>query len=101
MILFVNNKIQVSLSQEFMLATNMSDTTSSEEKLRWAFKMYDQDSSGDNQDDILCLADIQHVAGSIDVAEMVEIVGNLYEMEGVSKVNQNKILRGKSFNTQM
>jgi hypothetical protein len=32
--------------QEFMLATNMSDATSSEEKLRWAFKMYDQDSSG-------------------------------------------------------
>ena len=29
-----------------MLATNMSDATSSEEKLRWAFKMYDQDSSG-------------------------------------------------------
>ena len=30
-----------------MLATNMSDATSSEEKLRWAFKMYDQDSSGE------------------------------------------------------
>eukprot|EP00090_Calanus_glacialis_P012588 TRINITY_DN21187_c0_g1_i1.p1 TRINITY_DN21187_c0_g1~~TRINITY_DN21187_c0_g1_i1.p1 ORF type:complete len:111 (-),score=43.54 TRINITY_DN21187_c0_g1_i1:387-686(-) len=46
----------------------MSDATSSEEKLRWAFKMYDQDSSG-----------------TIDVTEMVEIVGNLYEMEGVAK----------------
>ena len=29
-----------------MLATNMSEANNSEEKLRWAFKMYDQDGSG-------------------------------------------------------
>ena len=29
------------MCQEFMLATNMSEAGNSEEKLRWAFKMYD------------------------------------------------------------
>ena len=32
--------------QEFMLATNTSDSESAEEKLRWAFRLYDKDSSG-------------------------------------------------------
>ena len=36
---------------------------------RWAFRMYDKDNSG-----------------SIELAEMIEIIGTLYEMEGVSKV---------------
>ena len=68
-----------------MLATNMSDTGNSEEKLRfvgttltfsiqrfnrWAFKMYDKDGSG-----------------SIEIEEMVEIVGNMFELEGLSKVS--------------
>ena len=52
-----------------MLATNMSEANNSEEKLRWAFKMYDKDGSG-----------------SIEIDEMVEIVGNLFELEGLSKV---------------
>ena len=59
-----------------MLATNMSDATSSEEKLRWAFKMYDQDSSGRQQ----------ALPGTVDVDEMVEIVGNMNEIEGVAKL---------------
>jgi len=54
--------------KEFMLATNMSGAENSEEKLRWAFKMYDKDGSG-----------------SIEIDEMVEIVGNLFELEGLSK----------------
>ena len=29
------------MCQEFMLATNMSEAGNSEEKLRWAFKMFD------------------------------------------------------------
>ena len=69
-----------------MLATNMSETGNSEEKLRlvettyilalssqrlrWAFKMYDKDGSG-----------------SIEIEEMVEIVGNMFELEGLSKVS--------------
>lgn len=32
--------------QEFMLATNTSENETAEEKLRWAFKVYDKDSSG-------------------------------------------------------
>ena len=54
-----------------MLATNVSEAESAEEKLRWAFRLYDKDSSG-----------------SIDVKEMIEIVANLYEMEGISAVSQ-------------
>ena len=38
-------------------------------KFRWAFRMYDKDNSG-----------------SIELSEMIEIIGTLYEMEGVSKV---------------
>jgi Ca2+-binding EF-hand superfamily protein len=38
-------------------------------EFRWAFRMYDKDNSG-----------------SIELAEMIEIIGTLYEMEGVSKV---------------
>ena len=70
-----------------MLATNMSDATSSEEKLRWAFKMYDQDSSGLDGFLMNSYATDFHL-GTIDLTEMVEIVGNLYEMEGVAKVYQ-------------
>ena len=32
--------------QEFMMATDMTASGSPEEKLRWAFKMYDKDGSG-------------------------------------------------------
>ena len=32
--------------QEFMLSTNVSEANSSEEKLRWALRMHDTDSSG-------------------------------------------------------
>ena len=39
----MNENICEKILQEFMLATNMA---SSEEKLRFAFRMYDQDSSG-------------------------------------------------------
>ena len=49
-----------------MLASQMSDVS---EKLRYAFKMYDEDGSG-----------------TIDKGEMVDIVTNLYSMQGVAKV---------------
>ena len=52
-----------------MLATDMTSSGSPEEKLRWAFKMYDKDGSG-----------------SIELKEMVEIVSTLYDMEGVGGV---------------
>ena len=37
---------KILLCQEFMLATDMTASGSPEEKLRWAFKMYDKDGSG-------------------------------------------------------
>ena len=33
-------------AKEFMLATNLSEANSPDDKLRMAFKMYDKDSSG-------------------------------------------------------
>ena len=32
--------------QEFVLATNMTTCGSAEDKLKWAFKLYDKDESG-------------------------------------------------------
>ena len=52
-----------------MLASQMSDVS---EKLRYAFKMYDEDGSG-----------------TIDKGEMVDIVTNLYSMQGVAKVRKS------------
>ena len=36
------------LEQEFMIATDMTTGGTLEERLRWAFKMYDEDGSGDH-----------------------------------------------------
>ena len=33
--------------QEFVLATNITTCGSAEDKLRWAFRMYDKDNSGE------------------------------------------------------
>ena len=60
------------------MATDMTSSGSPEEKLRWAFKMYDKDGSG-----------------SIELKEMVEIVSTLYDMEGVGGVSPHR--RGDSF----
>ena len=35
--------------KEFMIATDITSTGDPEEKLRWAFKMYDKDESGKEQ----------------------------------------------------
>ena len=73
-----------------MLATNVSEAHTTEEKLRWAFRLYDKDSSG--RPCHMCfnfVPPILFIVGAIDVHEMIEIVGNLYEMEGVSKVSED------------
>ena len=45
--------------QEFMLATNVSESEeAAEEKLRWAFRLYDKASSGNSPLDILPLIQI-------------------------------------------
>ena len=33
--------------QEFVVATNLTTAGSAEDKLRWAFRMYDKDGSGE------------------------------------------------------
>ena len=38
--------IERSYFQEFLMATNMSNPGSAEEKLKWIFEMYDEDGSG-------------------------------------------------------
>lgn len=53
--------------KEFMLATDMTTGGTVEEKLRWAFKMYDKDGSG-----------------KIEHHEMEEIIMTLYELNGAS-----------------
>ena len=71
-----------------MLATNVSESEeAAEEKLRWAFRLYDKDSSGSfitwySASDL----SFTSTPGTIDCKEMMDIVGNLYEMEGFSKV---------------
>ena len=35
--------------QEFMIATDVTAGGSAEDKLRWAFKMYDRDGSGNSE----------------------------------------------------
>ena len=34
-----------------MLATTMSEARSAEDKLRWAFRLYDKDGSGEKEED--------------------------------------------------
>ena len=38
--------LNCAILQEFMIATDMTSSGSIEEKLRWAFKMFDKDESG-------------------------------------------------------
>ena len=67
-----------------MIATDMSTSGSPEEKLRWAFQIYDKDRSGD------LIVNLQHLillfSGSIDLKEMTKIMGCLFELEGIGKV---------------
>ena len=62
--------------QEFMIATDMTTGGSVEERLRWAFKMYDEDGSG-----------------KIDRQEMEEIISTLFELNGICEVRHNIMQR--------
>ena len=47
------------IDQEFVVATNLTTAGSAEDKLRWAFRMYDKDGSGEH-DDYICSHDDYH-----------------------------------------
>ena len=69
-----------------MLATTMSEARSPEEKLRWAFRLYDKDGSGwqrviDKPVDLNLF-----FSGTIDSTEMTEIITNLCSLEGLTQV---------------
>ena len=57
--------------------------TSSAEKLRYAFKMYDKDSSGNKN-----FSFVVHlfVVGMIELDEMMGIVGMMFELQGFTTV---------------
>ena len=86
-----------------MLATNLSEANGPDDKLRMAFKMYDKDSSGNVSISkrpfttiILKMtenAPSYFTAGTIEIAEMTEIVVNLFELEGIEKVRKEFIQR--------
>ena len=59
-----------------MIATDMTTGGSVEERLRWAFKMYDEDGSG-----------------KIDRQEMEEIISTLFELNGICEVRHNIMQR--------
>ena len=57
--------------KEFMIATDMTSSGDPEEKLRWAFRMYDKAGSGE-----------------FDVDEMVDIFSLMYTVQVASDVNK-------------
>ena len=92
--MLVGEEMRGFIAQEFMLATNVSESEeAAEEKLRWAFRLYDKDSSGSSPLDILPVISALP-SGTIDCKEMMDIVGNLYEMEGYSKVRTRQTREG-------
>ena len=62
-----------STTQEFMMATTMTGDVT--DKLRLAFRIYDEDGSG-----------------TVDRGEMVEIVSNMYTQQGVAMVRAMSLL---------
>ena len=69
--------------KEFMIATDMTSAGDPEEKLRWAFRMYDKDGSGGNQRGAggLYAYNDAIAPGEIDVEEMVDIFSLMYSVQ--------------------
>ena len=69
-----------------MIATDMTTGGSLEERLRWAFKMFDKDGSGKvviTEGGALIWA---YWSGRIEKHEMEEIISILFELNGFSEV---------------
>ena len=72
--------------QEFVLATNLTTAGSAEEKLRWAFKLYDKDESGQ----FCCFTTLPLL--------QAQLVGNVASKKDLcKKVLSGKFLIRKSF----
>ena len=79
-----------------MLATTMTEARSPEDKLRWAFRLYDKDGSGVKDKSVhifypyatqnLTSTNFLTFSGTIDSEEMTEIITNLCSLEGVTQV---------------
>ena len=65
-----------------MIATDMTSQGSTEEKLRWAFKMFDQDESGCMIDEIVDIDKVMVMVGVVELREMMDIIGTVYELRG-------------------
>ena len=79
-----------------MLATTMTEARSPEDKLRWAFRLYDKDGSGVKDKSFhifhsyatqnLTIKNFVTFSGTIDSEEMTEIITNLCSLEGLTQV---------------
>ena len=78
-----------SLCQEFLLALDITAGGLPAEKLRWAFKMYDKDNSSEEVGIMKYVDRAEVFAEVVELEEMIEMIGILYEMQGVSKVGRN------------
>merc|ERR1711915_690645 len=70
--------------KEFLLAIDVTSTGSPEDKLKWAFRMYDVDGNG-----------------WIDLVEMTVIVRSIYRMSGCSEQKETADQRAMKIFTQM
>ena len=74
----------------------MTEARSPEDKLRWAFRLYDKDGSGVKDKSVhifypyatqnLTSTNFLTFSGTIDSEEMTEIITNLCSLEGVTQV---------------
>ena len=78
--------------KEFVLATNMTSCGSVEDKMRWAFKIYDVDQSGQTHISSTLFINghifpffLYLFVGSIDIDELIEIIVQFYDMEDIPR----------------
>ena len=82
--------------QEFLIAIDMALNGSPEEKLRWGFRIFDKDGSGEEWGPSEIQGSRQHkqfspslASGSIELKEMTKIMTCLLELEGIGKVGKS------------
>ena len=99
LIRFDSSKVLINvIIQEFLIAIDMALNGSPEEKLRWGFRIFDKDGSGEEWGPSEIQGSRQHkqcspslASGSIELKEMTKIMTCLLELEGVGKVKDTVI----------